>query len=61
MGKPSSSFQYRRMVAVPLIAGNGWRYVVGLPCMDYRVTNTAYGKLKYTACCVSGAVKLVET
>ena len=23
MGKPSSSFQYRRMVAVPLIAGNG--------------------------------------
>jgi hypothetical protein len=22
MGKPSSSFQYRRMVAVPLIAGN---------------------------------------
>ena len=33
------------------IAGNGWRYVVGLPCMDYRVTNTAYGKLKYTACC----------
>jgi hypothetical protein len=35
----------------PSIAANGWRYVVGLPCMDYRVTNTAYGKLKYTACC----------
>ena len=26
MGKPSSSFQYRRMVAVPLIAGNGCVY-----------------------------------
>ena len=47
--------------AVFSITANGWRYVVGLPCMDYRVTNTAYGKLKYTACCVSGAVKLVET
>jgi len=32
------------------IAANGWRYVFGLPCMAYRVTNTACGKLKYTAC-----------
>lgn len=26
------------------------RYVFGLPCIVYRVTTTAFGKLKYTAC-----------
>jgi hypothetical protein len=37
---------------------NGWRYVFGLPCMAYRVTTTANGKLKYTACYALVAVNL---
>ena len=35
---------------------NGWRYIFGLPCMAYRVTYTAYGKLKYTACYLLGGL-----
>jgi len=35
---------------------NGWRYVFGLPCMAYRITTTAIGKLKYTACYVLGGL-----
>jgi hypothetical protein len=42
------------------LAHNGWRYGVGLPCRLFHLTNTVNGKLHYTACCVSGAVKLVE-
>ncbi len=40
------------------IATNGWRYGVGLPCRLFHLTTTVNGKLHYTACCVSGAVKL---
>jgi len=38
------------------IALNGWRYVFGLPCMVYRDTTTANGKLKYTACYLLGGL-----
>jgi len=38
------------------LATNGWRYVFGLPCMAYRVTTTAIGKLKYTACYLLGCL-----
>jgi len=40
---------------------NGWRYGVGLPCRLFQLTTAVTGKLHYTACCVSGAVKLVKT
>lgn len=42
------------------LSHNGWRYGVGLPCSPFHFTTTVIGKLHYTACCVSGAVKLVE-
>lgn len=42
--------------ALGSIGANGWRYVFGLPCMAYRVTTTAYGKLKYTACYLLGGL-----
>ena len=42
------------------ITANGWRYGVGLPCRHFHLTTTVTGKLHYTACCVSGSVKLVE-
>ena len=38
----------------------GWRYGVGLPCRLFQPTTAFNGKLHYTACCVSGAVKLGE-
>ena len=40
---------------------NGRRYGVGLHCRIFQPTTTVNGKLHYTACCVSGAFKLVET
>jgi len=40
------------------ITANGWRYGVGLPCRLFQPTTAFNGKLHYTACCVSGAVKL---
>jgi len=40
---------------------NDWWYGVGLPCRLFQLTTAVTGKLHYTACCVSGAVKLVKT
>jgi hypothetical protein len=42
------------------LAYNVWRYVFGLPCMAYRVTITANGKLKYTACYVLGGLSALN-
>jgi hypothetical protein len=47
---------FKRLRRIIFIKPNGWRYVFGLPCMAYRVTTTANGKLKYTACYLLGGL-----
>ena len=51
---------YWAQIEIELNAHNGWRYGVGLPCRLFEPTTAFNGKLHYTACCVSGAVKLVK-